>query len=115
VLLLRGGVGLEQAKCSDDRPCSFNRRDLPLMAKENWGSSTDEICEAFDDEQMRHLEFRSDSEIEDMYALAEATQMNIEPLGSLEDGVKVLLTYKGKPKGTYRDYAVGVWDDAPQD
>jgi hypothetical protein len=35
-------------------------------------------------------------------------------LGSLEDGVKVLLTYKGKPKGTYRDYSVGVWDDAPQ-
>jgi hypothetical protein len=35
-------------------------------------------------------------------------------LGSLEDGVKVLLTYKGKPKGTYRDYSVGVWDGAPQ-
>jgi len=35
-------------------------------------------------------------------------------LGNVEDGSKILLTYKGKPKGTYRDYSVGVWDDAPQ-
>jgi hypothetical protein len=34
-------------------------------------------------------------------------------LGGLEDGVKVMLTYKGKPKGTYKDYSVGVWDDSP--
>jgi hypothetical protein len=32
-------------------------------------------------------------------------------LGGLEDGVKILLTYKGKPKGTYRDYSVAVWED----
>jgi hypothetical protein len=35
-------------------------------------------------------------------------------LGTVEDGSKVLLTYKGKPKGTYKDYSVGVWDDQPQ-
>lgn len=27
------------------------------------------------------------------------------------DGTKVLLTYKGKPKGTYLDYAVQTWTD----
>jgi hypothetical protein len=32
-------------------------------------------------------------------------------LGGLEDGVRILLTYKGKPKGTYRDYSVAVWED----
>jgi hypothetical protein len=32
-------------------------------------------------------------------------------LGAVDDGSKVLITYKGKPKGTYLDYSVGVWED----
>ena len=32
-------------------------------------------------------------------------------LGGVEDGSKLLLTYKGKPKGTYKDYSVGVWEE----
>jgi hypothetical protein len=31
-------------------------------------------------------------------------------LAEVEDGKQVLLTYKGKPKNTYSDYSVMVWD-----
>jgi hypothetical protein len=31
-------------------------------------------------------------------------------LAQVEDGKQVLLTYKGKPKNTYLDFSVGVWD-----
>lgn len=31
----------------------------------------------------------------------------------IPDGTKILLTYKGKPKGTYLDYSVQVWNDNP--
>jgi hypothetical protein len=34
-------------------------------------------------------------------------------LAVVEDGSKILLTYKGKPKNTYKDYSVAVWDDKP--
>jgi len=34
-------------------------------------------------------------------------------LAEVEDGEKVLLTYKGKPKGTYLDFSVMVWEDQP--
>jgi hypothetical protein len=30
-------------------------------------------------------------------------------LAEVADGSKILVTYKGKPKGTYLDYAVQVW------
>jgi hypothetical protein len=32
-------------------------------------------------------------------------------LASIDDGTKVILTYKGKPKGTYLDFAVMAWSD----
>lgn len=32
-------------------------------------------------------------------------------LEDVEDGTKILLTYKGKPKGTYLDFAVQVLSD----
>jgi hypothetical protein len=32
-------------------------------------------------------------------------------LAHVEDGKQVLLTYKGKPKGTYLDFSVMVWGD----
>jgi hypothetical protein len=32
-------------------------------------------------------------------------------LAMVEDGHQVLLTYKGKPKGTYLDFWVIVWGD----
>jgi hypothetical protein len=33
-------------------------------------------------------------------------------LANVEDGKQVLLTYKGKPKGTYLDFSVMVWGNA---
>lgn len=32
-------------------------------------------------------------------------------LSKLEDGNKVIITYRGKPKGTYADVSVMVWED----
>jgi hypothetical protein len=32
-------------------------------------------------------------------------------LAEVEDGTKIQLTYKGKPKGTYLDYSVMTWTD----
>ncbi len=32
-------------------------------------------------------------------------------LSEVEDGERVLLTYKGKPKGTYLDFSVMTWDE----
>jgi hypothetical protein len=34
-------------------------------------------------------------------------------LADIEDGTKILLTYKGKPKGTYLDFTVMQWQDEP--
>lgn len=34
-------------------------------------------------------------------------------LAEIADGTKILLTYKGKPKGTYLDYSVMQWQDEP--
>jgi hypothetical protein len=32
-------------------------------------------------------------------------------LGAIEDGTRILLTYKGKPKGTYLDFSVMQWQE----
>lgn len=32
-------------------------------------------------------------------------------LAEIENGEKLLLTYKGKPKGTYLDYSVMIWEE----
>ena len=34
-------------------------------------------------------------------------------LADIADGTRVLLTYKGKPKGTYLDFSVMEWKDEP--
>lgn len=35
-------------------------------------------------------------------------------LSEVEDGERILLTYKGKPKGTYLDFSVMRWEEKPE-